>query len=330
MKKIHINFRLIIVLVCFIVGAILCIKGAKVNSEYEKAISFAELEQGDIKEGTYVCGYIDSYVIREETVNGIFVRSGVSQTLINFTSEDNDIYTIPVLPDAYIQLMAREDVTKNKMEALLKYPQDKVYFEGKIVKYNIEPNYPWYGAVDSDKYPNINNIITGYYVREIKEDELWIHIKIGSILLLIAVLTFVDGGGFRGLVEETEIKIDYDKLKSLQQIEDKEYEIINRESILRQLTRRQKRIKNKRNSSIVMILLGVLVMIIVPMLIFVGIVLAIFGAKGLWDWFINSSNIYAIRIAKKFRIESIYLLIQQCKMEMKELEELIYDEDKEI
>ena len=55
----------------------------------------------------------------------------------------------------------------------------------------------------------------------------------------------------------------------------------------------------------------------------VGIVIAMLGLKGIWGCFINSSNTFAVKIAKKYDIESTYLKIKQCKDNIKELEDLI-------
>ena len=320
---------MIIVVLLIIIGTVLCIKGVRANSNYENAVSFEELAEDDIKSGTYVCGYINSFVISEIMVNDEPVRDGVSQVLIDFVAE-SDIYTIPVLPDTYIQLMAREEDTRKGLKIFCDSPQDKVYFKGEIIRFNLEPNEAWYGSVDEDKFPNINNIITDYYIREIDEDELWDSIKLGSLFLILAVAIFIDAGGFKGLIEETETKIEGKRSNGFEYIYNKEDELINKESILRLLTRRQKRLKSKRVSSAVMLGLGVLMSLVIPKLILVGFVLIFFGGKGLWEWFINSSNIHAIKLARKLEIESLYLLIQQCKLEMKELEELIYEEDENI
>jgi hypothetical protein len=140
---------------------------------------------------------------------------------------------------------------------------------------------------------------------------------------------FVDAGGFSGLVDKTDIKEEKKRSNGFEHIYNKEDELINKEAILRQLTRRQKRIKNKKLSSIVMLVVGVLGIIVWRPLFIFGIILLAFGAKGFWDWFINSSNIRGIKLARKLGVDSLYLMIEQCKRDIKELEELIYNEERD-
>ena len=78
-----------------------------------------------------------------------------------------------------------------------------------------------------------------------------------------------------------------------------------------------------------MLVIGVLSLIIWRPLFIFGIILVVFGAKGFWDWFINSSNIRGIKLARRLGIDSLYLMIEQCKRDIKELEELIYNEERD-
>ncbi|MBQ2981463.1 MAG: hypothetical protein IJD58_04975 [Lachnospiraceae bacterium] len=327
-KKIHINWKVIAIIILFIWGMYCVVVGASRFSKCEKAVSFDELAYSDIEDGAYVCGYISNFVIRREMVNDTPVKSAVSQTLIDFKGE-SDIYTIPVKEEKYIQLMARNDNTKKELENMLEDTSDKAYFEGIIEKKNIEVNEAWYGAVDERVYPGINNIISGYYIREIDKEDYWNNIRTGAILVLLAVLLFIDGGGFESLIDETVVQPKLSTYKTFEFVNDKDDELVNRENILRHLKRRQKRIKKKKTGSIIMLILGIVSIILLPKLILVGITLLLFGGKGCLEWFINSSNIYGIKLARKIGYDSLYLMIEQCKRDIKELEELVYNEQKD-
>lgn len=327
-KKVHISLKLIIIILMTIVGGYFCIKGAMDLSGLNKAIEFNDLKESDIKDGTYVRGYVEKFVIRTQTVNDEEVRSAVSQTLIDYQCE-SDIYTIPVKEDKYIQLMARSERAKEDLNSMLEATNEKAYFEGIVVKRNIEVNKPWYGAVDKRLYPGINDIISEYYVREIDKNDFWNDIKLGSLLVAIAVLLFIDGGGFEGLVEEVNIKEEIRKTAKLEDDINKEEELLNRETVLRYLTRRQKRIKKKKPSSIRLMILGVIWTFGIPKLFFIGLLIVAFGAKGFLEWFINSSNIHGIKLAKKIQYDSLYIMIEQCKRDINELEELIYNEEQD-
>jgi hypothetical protein len=75
--------------------------------------------------------------------------------------------------------------------------------------------------------------------------------------------------------------------------------------------------------------LGVLSLIILPKIFIVGIILLAFGGKGFFEWYVNSSNLNGIRLAKKLGIDSLYVLIEKCKRDIKELEELVYNEERD-
>ena len=327
-KKIHINLKLIVIILALLVGIGFLISGAKKLSKCEDAVSFDALEEKDLKDGAYVSGYISKFVVRTEMVNDEPVRSAVSQTIIEFTGE-SDIYTIPIKPDTYIQLMVWDGATKDKFESMIDTSGERVYFEGIVHKRTIEPNNAWYGAVDKNEYPGINDVISEYYIQEIDKDSMWNSVRIGAILCLVALVIFIDCGGFGGLVEEEEIKQDIQKVKNLEYLNNKDDELLARESLLRILTRKQKRIKSKKTSSIVMLTLGVLSLIVVPKIIFISLVLILFGGKGFLAWFMNSSNLYAIKISKKIGYDSLYIMIEQCKRDIRELEELVYNEERD-
>jgi hypothetical protein len=225
--------------------------------------------------------------------------------------------------------MARSERAKEDLNSMLEATNEKAYFEGIVVKRNIEVNKPWYGAVDKRLYPGINDIISEYYVREIDKNDFWNDIKLGSLLVAIAVLLFIDGGGFEGLVEEVNIKEEIRKTAKLEDDINKEEELLNRETVLRYLTRRQKRIKKKKPSSIRLMILGVIWTFGIPKLFFIGLLIVAFGAKGFLEWFINSSNINGIKLAKKIQYDSLYIMIEQCKRDINELEELIYNEEQD-
>ena len=327
-KKINISLKLIAIIVLLIIGSIYLVNGAGDISDCEDAVAFENLKSSDIKDGTYVCGYIDKYVVRTEMINDEEVRSAVSKTLIDYKCE-SDIYTIPFETNKYIQLMARSEDAKKSLDNMLTNFSEKAYFEGVIVKREIGVNEAWFGAVDKDDYPGINSIISDYYIREVDRNEFWNDIRLGAILVVVAILLFVDGGGLDSLIEKDEIKSEIERFNSLSDIENKEDELINKESVLRQLTRKQKRIKKKKPSSLVMLALGLICIVILPKIFFIGIILLIFGGKGIFEWYINSSNINAIRLAKKLGIDSLYVMIEQCKRDIKELEELVYNEERD-
>ena len=327
-KKIHINWKVIAIILLFIWGMYCIVIGASRFSKCENAVSFDELTESDIKEGAYVCGYISDFVIRREMVNDKPVKSAVSQTVIEFDGE-GDIYTIPVKEEKYIQLMAREENTKKKLENMLENYSEKVYFEGIIENKKITVNGAWYGAVDERVYPGINDIISSYYIREIDKEDYWNNIRTGAILVLFAVLLFIDGGGFESLIDETVMQPKLNNYKTFEFVNNKDDELINRENMLRYLTRRQKRIKKKKTGSIIMLILGIVSIVLLPKLFLVGIALLLFGGKGCLEWFINSSNIYGIKLARKIGYDSLYLMIEQCKRDIKELEELVYNEQRE-
>lgn len=327
-KKIHINLKLIAIILLLITGSFFLINNAGDMTDCENAVSFEDLKESDIKDGTYVSGYIDKYVVRTEMINDKPVKSAISQTVIDFQC-DSDMYTIPFQDNKYIQLMARSKKAKNNLANMLDEPSEKAYFEGIIVKRSIGINEAWYGAVDKRTYPGINNIISDYYIREVDKGAFWNGIRIGAILVLLAILMFVDGGGFEGLIEETEIKPDIKNVNNLKYLDNKDDELINRESVLRQLTRRQKRIKKKKPSSIVMLVLGVISIVVSSKLVIISVTLILFGGKGFFEWFINSSNLHGIKLAKKIGYDSLYLMIEQCKRDIKELEELVYNEERD-
>ena len=93
-RKIHINTKLIVIILLLIIGGCFIASGSGDLSDCENAVSFNELKKTDIKDGAYVCGYIEKFVVRTATINGVEVKDAVSQTFVEFVG-DSDIYTIP-------------------------------------------------------------------------------------------------------------------------------------------------------------------------------------------------------------------------------------------
>lgn len=327
-RKIHISTTMIVMFVLWLIGVIFVIKGSIATSAYNNAVSVGALKESDIKEGVYVRGYIEDYVKSEIMINDEPVRDGVSMVLVGIDG-DNEIYTVPMKDGKYIQFMVKKDSTKKSLEDMLYRTDERTYFEGVIQKANFDVNEEWYGSVDSHAYPGVNDIISKYYVKEIDEKTHWNSTKFGGLLIFVVVLIFIDAGGLKGLIEKTAIEEEKKRAEAFEDYDNKEDELINKEAILRRLLRRQKRIKNKKTSSIVMLATGVLGIIIWRPLLIAGVILICFGVKGLWDIFINSSNLNGIKLAKKLKVDSLYLMIEQCKRDMKELEELIYNEEKD-
>ena len=199
-KRIHISATMIVMALLTLVGLLLVIKGIATTSKYINAVDVKDLKEADIKEGVCVRGYIDDYVTSEILVNDELVKDGVSMVLVGMDG-DNHIYTVPIEGNKYIQFMIRDDSTKKSLEAMLKTPGEKTYFEGVIEKANFDVNEEWYGSVNSHTYPGINDIISKYYVKEIDDNKYWNSTKFGGVLLFVVLLMFVDAGGFGGLVD---------------------------------------------------------------------------------------------------------------------------------
>ena len=77
------------------------------------------------------------------------------------------------------------------------------------------------------------------------------------------------------------------------------------------------------------LIVGTMWIFVMTNVFYIGLIVAGFGAKGFFEWFINSSNIHGIKLAKKLGYDSLYLLIEKYKREIKELEELVYNEEKD-
>lgn len=321
-KRFYVTKGLIFAFICLILGVVFLHKGFEVKHNYNNSINLEELEGKELETGKIVVGKVEDYVQKEIINLGSGDYSGVMQTYLSGNKE-YDIYLVKLVNDEYIQLMIGERQSKDILQDMNK--NSSMYFEGVIEKSPFLVNYDWCEGLDEKIYPNIkNNIISEYVVREVDLTQNDNNIYGAIMLIIVSLIVLFCTGGIQKtyVLERTDNDKKYNRYVSSY---NNENELLYENEYLSKLMNDMKELEKKRLKKILIVIIGIFVFgnsYYIEMKL-VGIVIVMLGLKGIWGCFINSSNTFAVKIAKKYDIESTYLKIMQCKDNIKELEDLI-------
>lgn len=183
--------------ILFIVGVLLFFHGIHSAYQCNQALNLNTLEAHELKEGIYVSGNIDTYIVKYFPENKKYL--GVGQSYLNLLGKSYDFYTIPVGEKSYICIMASSQSLKEQLEAFEGGHGEAVYFEGEVSKPLIEINWAWYASIEGFR---TEDLIGSFVIKETDFERNKDIIYIGVLFIAVAVLRFFSAGGMKSFMME--------------------------------------------------------------------------------------------------------------------------------
>lgn len=210
MKKVrvHVSKGYLFSIFVFSLGLFLFIFGNVAYYREKNAVDLSELSVENCQKGTYVKGYIDSYVVK--TTKGMINESlfGSNCSWISPSGAIYEVYTIPMKNNMFIQFMTKNKTTIQALEAYIDEHRMSKYVEGVIVESYFPINSDWYRENCSFQgkklqYHQLEEIVsTSLTIVETNFHERKYNIYIGMILIVTSVGCFMLAGGLREFFHE--------------------------------------------------------------------------------------------------------------------------------
>ncbi len=338
-------FKILIAIMSFIYGINLICVWTYNLQYYEEGNTLEEISLEEIADDHYVSFYIDDYANKET-----YVEEDIEYEIYTILVEW-DIYTGI---NSYIQIMVRNQETKNKLNNL---HQGKVYFEGVVIdapNNGFEFGKKWEKGVPDGMNISRDKLVADMAIVETEIPSKGYGIYIGIALVIVSLIIYRKYGGIQGCVPDIDIKPNkYDEYNSeyYTQTHNIRNEWLCENDNLTKLKLEQIESKKVDNIMTVIFSLGLLLLcsgnimeflnsimdkmlefrVILMMILTVskilGLILVLISIGGVWSRFINSSHKLAAYIAYKSGKRSIYLEIETCKKNIKELERIMKDKN---
>lgn len=323
--NISISKRIVFNIIIFVIGLVLLLGGVKSYYKYKHAIPIKNLNEWDCKEGKYVIGNINEYVVKK--MAGTDKYAGISSTLLTLTGKAYDFYTIPIAQNSYIRIMMSDNSILDKLKNFTVGKGEGVYFEGEIINSPIEISLKWYDGIEGF---NTENLVKSYVIKEINIKSKKDLTYIGLLLVIFSVLLFYSSGGINSVITKEN---DIDDLKSKNNDYANSYnksnELLLEKNKLQLFEKRLSELKKKCFVSFIILVLGVYIVIRFHFfeIILIGILLILYSLKCIWRYFINSGSELALWIVRKFGMESVSVKIEECRINVWEIERLLEKEE---
>lgn len=323
MEKIRIQITkgYLITLLFFIFGLVCFCKGTKAYFDSKDAILISELKFDECTTAQYVCGNIESYVVKN--LEGSYW--GECATWITAAGEEYHCYTIPTAGNKYIRIMIKDKANLEALGGFVRGKGDGIYIEGEIVETTTPLNYEWYKGVEEWKDKKVEELVNlNYVIKEINFSEKIKSVCIGIAFWIAAAGCFVLAGGIENLAVKERKE---DKRQLLQHISK-----YNRENELEaekmRLDSLKQRLNRLRRSCFYKVPIAILGIGIFTCSYFVevrmaGGIIAVVGMVGIWKYFINSNIKIAQGIARLFGLNTIWLQMEMCEYRIQVLDEAI-------
>lgn len=320
--KYHVSItkREVITAIIFILGLVLLFKGLHAAYKHSHALNLETLDEHELKEGDYVIGDINTYI--GQIMYGSNQFSGVSQTHLTYTKAYN-FYTVPARKNSYVCIMAYSESLLDQLKAFENGHGKEIHFEGIVVNFPTELNYNWYAYIDGF---DTEDLIDSYAIKEANFGRNKFIIYWGILLLVIAALLFFSAGGIKNFVMVDVGQPDYSRsaYNTYAKSYNKDNELLAAKKQLETLEQRLRSLKRSAVIGFISLLLGVYIVFSAYLLevkLF-GMALILISFKGIWKYFINSSNTLAISMAKKITLKSLSLQIKERQENIKKMEEM--------
>lgn len=188
-KKVHNAKEVFILFVIILIGLRWTIGGVNAFIQQRRALDFAEVGIEECREGRYVAGYVDSYLVKRLVALNHDFYSGVSQVFL-LGGEECHFYTIPIKEDYYIRLMVSDREIMNQLEQFSMGIGEGVYIEGQLAASQASIDYDWYQDMEQFANGNTDKIIGEFVIREISFREKMNQLYPGVFILLCAFLYY--------------------------------------------------------------------------------------------------------------------------------------------
>lgn len=316
--KYHISIsrREIITAIILIIGLLLLFKGIHSYYKMNHALHLDDLNEHALRSGACVTGDINTYIGKTMYGSGKFSGISVSYTT---SGKTYNFYTIPVGKKSYICIMVYSRSLLKQLETFENGYGENVYFEGIIVEPLTELNYEWYATVEDF---DTENLIDSFVIKEVNFDRNKDLVYGGIILLAIAVLLFFSAGGFKNLIMEEAVHTR-PVYNNYAKVYNGDYELLAEKMQLETLERRLKSAKRNAVLCLALLLTGIYIVYSAWLLearLF-GVLLLLISVRGVWNYFINSSNTLAKSLVRKFTLKSLSIQIEEHENNIKRLEE---------
>ena len=323
--NISISKRIVFNIIIFVIGLVLLLGGVKSYYKYKHAIPIKNLNEWNCKEGKYVTGNIDEYVVRKMEGTGKFAGSG--HTLLTLTGKAYEFYTIPIAENSYIQIMISDNSILDKLKNYTEGKGEGVNFEGEIITPPIEISLEWYNGIEGF---NTENLVKSYVIKEINIKNKKDLTYIGFLLVIFSVLLFYSNGGINSVItKENDIDSLKPKNNNYANSYNKSNELLLEKNKLQLFEKRLSELKKKCLVSFILLGLGIYIVVVFHFLEIklIGILLIIYSVKCIWRYFINSGSEPALWIVRKFGLESVSVKIEECRINVWEIERLLEREE---
>lgn len=324
--NISISKRIFFNIIIFVIGLVLLLGGVKSYYKYKRAIPIKNLNEWDCKEGKYVIGNIDEYVVKKMAGTDKYAGSG--STLLTLTGKAYDFYTIPIAQNSYIRIMISDNTILDKLKNFTVGKGEGVYFEGEIITNPIEElTLKWYDGIESF---NTEDLVKSYVIKEINIKSKKDLTYIGFLLVIFSVLLFYSSGGINSVItKENDIDGVKPKNNNYANSYNKSNELLLEKNKLQLFEKRLLELKKKCFVGFILLGLGVYIVIRFHFfeIILIGILLIIYSVKCIWRYFINSGSEPALWLVRKFKLESVSVKIEECRINVWEIERLLEREE---
>lgn len=319
--NISISKRIVFNIIIFVIGLMLLVGGIKSYYKYKHAIPIKNLNEWDCKEGRYVIGSIDEYVGKKMSGSNKFVGSG--STLLTLTGKAYDFYTIPIAQNSYIRIMVSDKSILEKLKNFTEGKGEGVYFEGEIIESPMEISLKWYAGIEGFR---ATDMVKSYVIKEINIKSKKDLTYIGFLLVVFSVLIFYTNGGINSIITKEN---DTDDIKSKNNNYANSYnknnELLLEKNKLQLFEKRLSELKKKCFVGFILLCLGIYIVVSFYFweIKLIGILIMFYSVKCMWRYFINSGSEPALWIVKKFGLESVSVKIEECKINVWEMEKVL-------
>ena len=201
--NVSVSRRIVITAIIFIIGFIFLCIGISSYNKYNHALHLQTLDEQLLKEGKYVVGNIDTYIVG--ITYGSNRYNGVSEIHLT-TRKTYDYYTVPIEQDSYIALLISDESVKEQLDTFEGGHGEDVYFEGIVIEPPTELNYEWN---ENAAEFNPENLVDSFVIKEAKLKKKNAT-YLGILLLIVSIFVFFATGGNKDFVTVETDQTDYD------------------------------------------------------------------------------------------------------------------------
>lgn len=309
---------------CLLLGAYLCFAGLHAYYLKSTAIPLETLSPQNCKEGQYVYGDIETYVVATYP-NG--KKYGLHTTYLSMLEESIDEYTIPITDILYIRFRAVSKATRDALNDYTFLQQHPCYIEGQVIRADGELNDDFYKITEQFQDKDYHDaVVKDICIQEISFDRQVSKGKKGIPFILVSIALFFLSGGRKNLVQvqkptENEEPSDRKMCFSYRT----QYELEDERRHLSALYSRLDQLKRRCLYRLPLLLAGILMFIWADYALgkLMGIICLFLSLRSLLQYFLNSNMQAALFLVKLLHLKSVWMQIMESNKRIQILQRLI-------